>query len=53
MNIFQGVRISMIIHLKNQNAPLMIGVHYMNHHTNLVIYTLSKLNIVGKIENVL
>jgi hypothetical protein len=29
----------------------MNGVHYMAHHTNLAIQTLSNLSLVGKIEN--
>jgi hypothetical protein len=31
----------------------MIGVHCMCHRTNLVVHTLSKMDIVGKIEDVL
>jgi hypothetical protein len=31
----------------------MIGVHCMNHDTNLVIQTLSRMGIVRKIEDVL
>ncbi len=30
----------------------MINVHWMNHHTNIVIQTLFKMSIVKKIENV-
>ncbi len=38
--------------MKNQNAPFMIGVHYMSNCINLVVQTFSKFNIVGKIEDV-
>jgi hypothetical protein len=31
----------------------MINVHWMNHHINLAIQTISKLSIVGKNEDVL
>jgi hypothetical protein len=31
------------------NAPFLINVHCMNHHTNLVVQIFSKLGIVGKI----
>ncbi len=31
----------------------MMGVHCMCHHTNLVVQTLSKMDIVGKIKDVL
>ncbi len=31
----------------------MIGVHCMNHHTNLTIQILSQIGIVRKIEDVL
>jgi hypothetical protein len=31
----------------------MINMHCMNHHTNLVVQTISKLGIVGKNEDVL
>jgi hypothetical protein len=45
--VFHGVRIRIIIQLKDQN------VLFMNHHTNLVVQTLSKLAIVGEIKDVL
>jgi predicted HAD superfamily hydrolase len=31
----------------------MIGAHRMSHHVNLVVQIFSKLNIMGKIEDVL
>jgi hypothetical protein len=40
-----------MVHLKCQNAPFLINVHCMNHHTILVVYTFSKLSIVGKIKD--
>jgi hypothetical protein len=42
-----------IIQLKKENAPFMIGVHCMSHYTNLIVQTLSIMSIVRKIEDVL
>jgi hypothetical protein len=53
VRVFQGVRTNVTVQLKNQNAPFMIGVHCTSHHINLVVQTLSKFDIVGKIEDVL
>jgi hypothetical protein len=53
ISVFQGVRTWVIVQLKNQNAPFMIGVYCMNHHTNLAMQTFSKLAIVRKIEDLL
>jgi hypothetical protein len=50
VSVFQAVRIGVIVHLKNQNVPFMIGVHCMSHRINLVIQTLSKLSIVEKMK---
>jgi hypothetical protein len=38
--------------MKEENAPFMIGVHCMNHHTNFEIQTFYKMGIVEKIENI-
>jgi hypothetical protein len=51
--VFQGIKIGVTIQLKEYNAPFMIGVHCMNHRTNLVVQTLSKMGIVIKIKDVL
>ncbi len=54
MNVFQGIRTSVItVQLKEDNAPFMIGVHFMNHHINLVVQFFSKVGIVRKIEDVM
>jgi hypothetical protein len=47
VSVFHGVRIRVIIQLKNQNVPFMVNVYCMSDHTNLVVQTLSKLAIVG------
>jgi hypothetical protein len=52
MNVSQGVRTSVIVQFKEQTTPFMIGVHFTNL-TNLVVQTLSKMGIMGKIENLL
>ncbi len=54
VNVFQGIRTGVItVQLKEENAPFMISVHYMSHHINLVVQTLSKMGIVRKIEDVM
>ncbi len=53
VSVFYGVRIRVIIQLKNQNVPFMVNVYCMSHHTNLVVQTLSKLAIGGEIDDVL
>jgi len=50
---FKVLKIWVIILFKDQNAPFMICVHCMNHWANLSMQSLSKLIIVGKIEDVL
>jgi hypothetical protein len=52
MSVFQGVKTSVMVQFKEQTTPFMIGMHCTNL-TNLVMQTLSKMGIVGKIENVL
>jgi hypothetical protein len=34
---FQGSKISVIVQLKENHAPLMLGVHYVAHQINLVV----------------
>ncbi len=41
------------VQLKEENAPFMIGVHYMSQCINLVVQTFSKMGIVRKIEDVM
>ena len=48
--VFQGCRSGVIQQLKDQDAPFMLGVHCMAHHTNLVVKPLSNLPIVSKLE---
>ncbi len=46
--MFQNIKTNAItIQLKEENAPFMIGVHYMGHHN------FSKMGIVRKIEDVM
>jgi hypothetical protein len=35
------------------HVSFVSGVHYMAHHTNLVVQILSSLSLVGKIKNLL
>ena len=46
---FQGYRFG-IIQLKDQDAPFVLGVHCMAHHTNLAEEPLSNLHVVSKLE---
>jgi len=46
VNVFQSIRICMIVQLKEQDAPFIISVHCMNHCTNMVVQTFYKLGIV-------
>jgi len=52
MIIFQGCKFNFTIQLMYKYVPFVNGVHYMAHHTNLVIQTLSGLNLVDKIKNI-
>jgi hypothetical protein len=53
VSVFQGVKTCVIVQLKDKNAPLLIGAHCMDHHTNLTVQIIFELRIVGKIEDVL
>jgi hypothetical protein len=46
ISVFQDVKTSVIVQLKDQIALFMIGVHCIN----LAIQTLSKMGIVGKLK---
>jgi hypothetical protein len=50
VNVFQGVKTCVIVQLKDKNAPLLIGVHCMDHHTNLIVQIIFELGIVGKLR---
>ncbi len=51
--VFQGTRSSVIIQIVNGRAPHFMGVHCMAHRTNLVVQTLSHLQMVSRIESLL
>ncbi len=53
LSVFQGIRIGVIVQSKEDNAPVMISVHCISHHTYLTIQFFFKMGIVKKIENVL
>jgi hypothetical protein len=52
VSVFQGVKTCVIVQLKDKNAPLLIGVHCMDHHTNLIVQIVFEQGIVGKFEDV-
>jgi hypothetical protein len=37
VNVFSGIRIGVIVQLKEDNAPFIISVHCISHNTNLVV----------------
>ncbi len=51
VTICHGVKSGVIIQLMQKHATYVSGVHYMAHHTNLVVRTLNGLNLVFKIES--
>ena len=50
--VFQVCRSNIIQHLKEQDAPFMLGVHCMTHYTNLAVEPLSNLHVVAMLETV-
>jgi len=48
---FEGLRYGVTMKLMQNHVPFVSGVHCMAHHTNLVVQTLSNLNLVGKIKS--
>jgi hypothetical protein len=48
--VFQDIRSSVIIQIVDGWAPHFMGVHCMAHITNLVVQTLSHLQMVSRIE---
>jgi hypothetical protein len=52
-NDVKDIRTNAIVQLKDQNAPFMIDVHCVNYNITLMVQTLSKLSIVGKIVSML
>ncbi len=46
VNVFQSIKIGVIVQLKEQDASFMISVHCMNHCTNMVVQTFYKLGIM-------
>jgi hypothetical protein len=49
--IFHGVKSGVIIQLMQKHVPFVSDVHYMVHCANLVVYNLSGLSLVLKIES--
>jgi hypothetical protein len=39
--------------MRIEQAPYLIGIHYMAHKTNLVVQSLSTMPMVSKLENLL
>ncbi len=49
--VFQGLKFGVTIRLMQNDVLFVTGVHYMTHHTNLGVQTLSGLNLVKMIES--
>jgi hypothetical protein len=50
---FQGVKSRVIVLMKTQQAPFLIGIHYMPHKTNLMVQSLFSMPMVSKLEDLL
>jgi hypothetical protein len=50
---FQNIRSVVIVLRTIEQAPYLIGIHYMAHITNLVVQNLSTMPMVSKLENLL
>ncbi len=53
VTIFQGLKFGVTTQLMHKHAPFVNGVHFMAHHTNLVVQTFNGLTLVAKIETLL
>jgi len=53
MIIFQGLKPDVTTQLMQKHIPFVNGVHYMTHHTNLVVQTFSGLTLVANIKTLL
>lgn len=52
-NLFQGCQTNMILQLKNKEILFITKVHCFAHKTNLMVVTLSKLDIVKSLKVIL
>jgi len=53
VSVFTNVHMGVATELKSKMTPFFIVVHYMAHHINLVVQTLSTLPLVSKLEGLL
>lgn len=51
--MFTSVHMGVATEPKSKTTPFFIVVHYMAHHINLVVQTLSMLSLVSKLEGLL
>jgi hypothetical protein len=51
VSMFQSVKFKVIVLLKTQHAPYLIGIHCMAHKTNLAMQSFSSMPMVSKLEN--
>jgi hypothetical protein len=51
VSTFQGVRSRVIVLMTTQQAPFLIGIHYMPHKTNLTVQSLFSMLMVSKLED--
>jgi len=51
VSTFQGIKFRVIVLLKTQHAPYLIGIHCMAHRTNLAMQSLSSMPMVSELKN--
>jgi hypothetical protein len=52
-SVFQGHRTNKTLQFKEKVTPFLSGVHCFAHGTNLVVLTLSNLDLVCQLEGIL
>ncbi len=46
VNIFQGTYNGVIVQIQKNYAPNMVGLHYMENHTHLVVQFIKHLSLI-------
>lgn len=53
VSTFPSAKSGITVQLVNKHALFMVGIHYVAHHTNLVVQTLSDFEVVKHVEDLL
>jgi len=48
--MFMSIHINVVTQFKSKSKPFIVGLHYMAHHTNLVVKIVSIQPLVVKLE---